>query len=110
MKQVTIKPSTPGSAGEDITLPRGVPLKQVPLWDDMKPSDDDTLLNDAIDLVRREGRASITMLQRHMRIGYTRAARLIDALEEKKIIGPTLPNSQIREVLDYGPAAPPKED
>ncbi|MDD5370351.1 MAG: DNA translocase FtsK, partial [Anaerolineaceae bacterium] len=88
----------------------GVPLKQMPLWDEMQAeSDDDPLLKEAIDLVRREGRASISMLQRRMRIGYTRAARMVDTLEEKGVIGPNLPNSQVRQVLDYGPVAPPED-
>lgn len=91
------------------TFPPGVPLHQAPLWDDQE-EDGDPLLKEAIDLVRREGRASITMLQRRFRIGYTRAARLVDAMEEKQIISPAMPNSQVREVLDYGPAAPPPED
>jgi S-DNA-T family DNA segregation ATPase FtsK/SpoIIIE len=94
-------------------VPQGVPLKQTPLWDDMAPEQEgDPLLKDAIDLVRREGRASISMLQRRMRVGYTRAARLVDTMEEKGIIGPSQSNTQVREVLDYGPAAPPieKED
>jgi S-DNA-T family DNA segregation ATPase FtsK/SpoIIIE len=68
------------------------------------------LLADATDLVRREGRASVSMLQRRLRIGYTRAARLVDTLEEKGIIAGPQPNSQVREVLDYGPTAPPKEE
>lgn len=89
-------------------LPTGIPLKQTPLWDD-EDSGGDPLLKEAIELVRREGRASITMLQRRLRVGYTRAARLIDALEEKGIISPALPNSQVREVLDYGSTAPPAE-
>jgi len=89
--------------------PPGVPLHQAPLWDDQE-EDGDPLLKEAIDLVRREGRASITMLQRRFRIGYTRAARLVDAMEAKQIISPALPNSQVREVLDYGPAAPPPEN
>jgi DNA segregation ATPase FtsK/SpoIIIE, S-DNA-T family len=91
--------------------PTGVPLKQAPLWDEETPAEQgDPLLSEATDLVRREGRASISMLQRKLRIGYTRAARMIDNLEEKGIIGPVQPNSQVREVLDYGQAAPPKED
>ncbi|MFH1909395.1 MAG: DNA translocase FtsK 4TM domain-containing protein, partial [Chloroflexota bacterium] len=96
----------------------GVPLKppnyggkQAPLFEDMASLEKgDPLLEDSIDLVRREGRASISMLQRRLRIGYTRAARLVDTMEEKGIISPAQPNSQVREVLDYGPAAPPKEE
>ena len=42
---------------------------------------------------------NISMLQRKLRIGYTRAARMIDALEEQGIIGPAQPTSQVREVL-----------
>ena len=94
---------------ELIDLPRGVPLKQDMLFDE-SPEDGDKLLPEAIDLVRREGRASITMLQRRMRIGYTRAARIIDMMEEKGIISGVLPHTNVREILDYGPTAPPKED
>jgi S-DNA-T family DNA segregation ATPase FtsK/SpoIIIE len=93
------------------SLPAGVPLHQAPLFEEMKAQEDgDPLLGDAIDLVRKEGRASITMLQRRMRVGYTRAARLVDAMEDKGIIGPSMSNSQVREVLDYGPTTPPAED
>jgi S-DNA-T family DNA segregation ATPase FtsK/SpoIIIE len=107
---VTPTTMTPSSVDQNI-LPVGVPLKQVPLWDDMPGvQEGDPLLNDAIDLIRREGRASISMLQRRMRVGYTRAARLIDTLEEKGIISPAQSNTQVRTVLDYGPTRPPVED
>ncbi|HWA15222.1 MAG TPA: DNA translocase FtsK 4TM domain-containing protein, partial [Gemmatimonadales bacterium] len=97
-----------GPAGEP--LPAGVPLKQQPLWEGMqKTSEGDPLYTEAVDLVRREGRASVSMLQRRLRIGYTRAARLVDQMEEKKIVGPPEGATQVRQVLDYGPAAPPKD-
>lgn len=89
-------------------LPRGVPLKQIPLWEQMEPEEElDPLFDEAVDLVRRQGRASISMLQRRLRIGYTRAARLIETMQEKEIVGPAQPGTQGLEVLDYGPAAPP---
>ena len=53
----------------------------------------DPLLNEAIDLARRQGRASISMLQRRLRIGYTRAARLVETMEEKGIVGPPDPGT-----------------
>jgi len=107
---MNVQTPTPTMAESD-SLPVGAPLHQVPLFDEMSNSHDgDVLLPEAIELVRREGRASITMLQRRMRIGYTRAARLIDAMEEQGIISPALPNSQTREVLDYGQTAPPEEN
>lgn len=86
-----------------------LPLKQIPIWEEMAAEQGDPLYTEAIDLVRREGRASVSMLQRKMRIGYTRAARLVDKMEEKGIIGQPADATGVRQVLDYGPAAPPKE-
>lgn len=104
-------PGQPGPAAAPVdTLPKGVPLHQAPLWEEQPAEEGDPLYKEAVDLVRREGRASITMLQRRMRIGYTRAARIIDAMEEHGVISPALPNTQVREVLDYGPAAPPPDE
>lgn len=89
----------------------GLPLKQIPLWEDMSPEENtDPLLNESIDLVRTQGRASISMLQRRLRIGYTRAARLVETMEEKGIVGPPEPGTGAREVLDYGQAAPPVDE
>lgn len=47
----------------------------------------DELLQDAINLVIEEGQASISLLQRRLRIGYTRAARIVDEMEAKGIVG-----------------------
>jgi len=93
------------------SMPPGIPLKQMALWEEMKPEEDlDPLLDEAIDLARRQGRASISMLQRRLRIGYTRAARLIETMEAKGIVGPPESGTGAREILDYGPAAPPVGD
>jgi S-DNA-T family DNA segregation ATPase FtsK/SpoIIIE len=92
-------------------LPENIPLKQKPLWDDEQETPEgDPLLNEAIDFVRREGRASVSMLQRRMRIGYTRAARLVDVMEEKGIVSAPEGNTQVRQILNYGPTAPPRDD
>jgi S-DNA-T family DNA segregation ATPase FtsK/SpoIIIE len=91
-----------GSPDQIDTLPRGVPLIQAPLFDSESVSGEDPLLQEAIAIVRREKKASISMLQRRMRIGYTRSARLIDTMESKGIISPSSVNSQVREVLDFG--------
>lgn len=50
--------------------------------------DGDDMLAEAIDVVRAAGKASASLLQRRLRIGYARAARLLDLMEEKGIIGP----------------------
>jgi S-DNA-T family DNA segregation ATPase FtsK/SpoIIIE len=63
----------------------------------------DELLPRAIALVQEHGRASISMLQRQLRIGYSRAARLIDTMEEQGIIGPDPGGSRSREVLQIDP-------
>lgn len=81
----------------------GTPFKQTSFFGD-ESQGGDPMLQDAIEVVRREGKASISMLQRRLRVGYNRAARLIDSLEEQKIIGPQQTGSQVREVLDYGEA------
>ena len=91
-------------------MPSGIPLKQVPMWDDIEDEDKDPLFDEAVDLCRRQGRASISMLQRRLRIGYTRAARLVETMEEKGIVGPPSTGTGAREILDYGPAAPPVEE
>ncbi len=63
---------------------------------------EDDLLQRAIDVVRLQKKASISLLQRQLRIGYTRAARLIDQMEEKGIVGPAKEDSRWREVLVLG--------
>jgi S-DNA-T family DNA segregation ATPase FtsK/SpoIIIE len=106
--------STPYAApGAPVDLPKSdIPLKQTAMFEDMSPEDSnsDPLLPEAIDLVRREGRASVSMLQRRMRIGYTRAARIVDMMEDKGIVGPPEGTTQLRQILDYGPTRPPKDD
>lgn len=101
--------STSTAAGGIVDAPLpNIPLKQIPMWDEMQSEEDqDPLLNEAIDEIRRQGRASVSMLQRKMRIGYTRASRLIETIEERGIIGPPEAGTGTRQVLDYGPAAPP---
>jgi S-DNA-T family DNA segregation ATPase FtsK/SpoIIIE len=104
--------AAPGVSAQANIPSSDVPLKQSAMFDEMAPmeSSGDPLLAEAIDLVRREGRASVSMLQRRMRIGYTRAARIVDMMEDKGIVGPPEGTSQLRQILDYGPTAPPKDD
>jgi len=66
--------------------------------DDGGPTDGDELLPDAIDVLRSSKRASTSMLQRRLRIGYNRAARLMEELEERGIVGPENGSSP-REIL-----------
>ena len=88
--------------------------QKVTYQEDMIPNDEpeteyeaeDELFEDAVQLVIEMQSASVSMLQRRFRIGYNRAARLIDAMEEQQIVGPYEGNKP-RTVLV---SPPPKED
>jgi S-DNA-T family DNA segregation ATPase FtsK/SpoIIIE len=72
--------------------------------DDVEDNDElgdgeDEMYEQAVDLVRRLNKASVSLLQRRLRIGYTRAARLIDTMEERGIVGPAVEGAKPREVL-----------
>ncbi len=60
--------------------------------------EDDDLIEQAVEVIRQPRRASTSSLQRRLRIGYNRAARLMDQLEEKGVIGPPQ-GSDPREIL-----------
>ncbi len=62
------------------------------------PEEDEEIIQQAIEVIRQTRRASTSSIQRRLRIGYTRAARLIDILEEKGMVGPPR-GSEAREIL-----------
>ena len=64
---------------------------------------EDELLEEAIEVVQRYNRASASFLQRKLRVGYPRAARIIDQLEARGIIGPLKDDGRSREVLASAP-------
>jgi len=66
--------------------------------DDMGDGEDE-MYDEAVKLVRTLKKASVSLLQRRLRIGYTRAARLIDVMEENGVIGPAQSGSTPREVI-----------
>ena len=71
----------------DSTEDDGVQIKQ------------DLLLPDAVELVMSTGQASSSNIQRRLGVGYTRAARLVDTMEELRIIGPSAGGNKPREIL-----------
>lgn len=90
--------------GSEPSLPARGPLVQRPLWDEIaavEEEDDpgDALLDEAIALVRAQGRASVSLLQRKLRVGYARAARIMDLLEERGVVGPPEGPTHSRAVL-----------
>jgi S-DNA-T family DNA segregation ATPase FtsK/SpoIIIE len=87
----------------------GAGLTQQPLWEEMiareaQAAARDELLDEAERIVRQKGTASISLLQRKLSIGYSRAARLIDQLETKGVVGPDEGPNRGRRVLAEAPA------
>ena len=59
---------------------------------------DDPVFDEAVEIVVSSGQASVSMLQRRLKLGYSRAARLVDQMEERGIVGP-FEGSKPRAVL-----------
>jgi DNA segregation ATPase FtsK/SpoIIIE-like protein len=71
--------------------------------DQMKVKDSrDELFDEAVEIVKSTGRGSVSLLQRKLRIGYSRASRLVDQLEEAGILGADQGGNQGRPVLVGG--------
>jgi S-DNA-T family DNA segregation ATPase FtsK/SpoIIIE len=93
------RPSLPHSGGDFVQTPLPTLVEASEPDPETLPGSGDEMLDKAIELIRAEGRASTTLLQRHLRIGYARAARIIEALEEEGVVGPDQGGSRGREVL-----------
>jgi S-DNA-T family DNA segregation ATPase FtsK/SpoIIIE len=83
---------------------------EAPPWEKLlsepDENEDEGLIEQAVVIVRQGQRASASLLQRRLRIGYPRAARLLDQLEEMGVVGPSQGGGKEREVL----VAPLDED
>ena len=66
---------------------------------------EDDRYEEAVDIVRRAGQASVSMLQRKMTIGFARAGRLIDIMEQEGVIGPSVGPGKMRQVYGTRPSA-----
>jgi S-DNA-T family DNA segregation ATPase FtsK/SpoIIIE len=81
-----------------------------PPWEKLltepEENEDEGLIEKAVLIVRQSQRASASLLQRRLRIGYPRAARLLDQLEEMGVVGPSQGGGKERDVL----LGPPDED
>jgi DNA segregation ATPase FtsK/SpoIIIE, S-DNA-T family len=77
--------------------------KDAPPWEKLltepEENEDEELIEKATSVVRQSQRASASMLQRRLRIGYPRAARLLDQLEDLGIVGPSQGGGKERDVL-----------
>ncbi len=91
IKKVTsfIKKNNEVISSDEIKIENGGNGSQANLdLENMDMSDGDELLDEAIELVRAAKKASASLLQRRLKVGYARAARLLDLMEERGIVGP----------------------
>jgi S-DNA-T family DNA segregation ATPase FtsK/SpoIIIE len=76
---------------------------EAPPWEKLltepEENEDEGLIEKAVSIVRQSQRASASLLQRRLRIGYPRAARLLDQLEERGVVGPSQGGGKERDVL-----------
>jgi len=97
----------------EITAPRREGKPGGRPGEDDDDDDADALLTQAVDIVRRSDKASASLLQRRLRIGYARAARILDQMEDRGIVG-AADGSRFREVLvtsdGWGGDMAPDED
>jgi len=81
----------------------GHKVDDVPPWEKLlqepDENEDDSLIEQAVSIVRSSQRASASLIQRRLRIGYPRAARLLDQLEEMGVVGPSQGGGKERDVL-----------
>ncbi len=87
MDQINQKAEQSGKSGGNAAAPAAEPV-----------NDGDELLPAAVDVILETGQASVSMLQRRLKLGYARAARIVDEMEEKGIVGP-FEGSKPRQLL-----------
>ncbi|GAB4445067.1 MAG: DNA translocase FtsK [Anaerolineales bacterium] len=89
------------------------PPDTTPPWEKLltepDENEDESLIEQAVSIVRQSQRASASLLQRRLRIGYPRAARLLDQLEEMGVVGPSQGGGKERDVL-LGPLDEDEEE
>jgi S-DNA-T family DNA segregation ATPase FtsK/SpoIIIE len=87
---------------EDIERKAAQSGSKAPTASDPEPNadelDGDEMLPAAVDVILETGQASVSMLQRRLKLGYARAARIVDEMEEKGIVGP-FQGSKPRDIL-----------
>src|SRR5204862_163252 len=73
-------------------------LQSVAPSEEEETEEDEELVEKCLEIIRQEKRASTSLLQRRLRLGYTRAARIVDILEHRGILGPG-EGAKPREIL-----------
>ncbi len=109
-----LQPTNDSVAGQTDLAGNPLPaMHQPPLLEELiaeaeeasKPNQD-VLFDKAVEVVRAERRASVSLLQRRLRVGYTRAGRLMDQMEEAGVVGPVQVGGRAREVYPPGREQP----
>jgi S-DNA-T family DNA segregation ATPase FtsK/SpoIIIE len=93
--------SSEQQTADESSIKRQAPVMMQGPGEFLSVEDQDELLPEAIKLVQQHSRASASLLQRRLRIGYSKAAQLIDLLEQQGVVGPA-EDGRSREVLSKG--------
>jgi S-DNA-T family DNA segregation ATPase FtsK/SpoIIIE len=97
-ESIIISPDDPVASGGTMGTPLG-DMAPSPGFEDTDISNaDEELIQRAIGVIQKDGKASISYIQRSLRIGYNRAATIVDTLEERGIVGPQI-GASAREIL-----------
>ena len=107
------EPTKPTPKPVETTVP--TPSEAEAPWEetiqqDQTDDSDEAVINQAIEIVRRTRRASASYLQRQLRLGYPRAAWLIDQLEARGVLGPAQGGGKDREILLDPPEADEEDE
>ena len=89
MEEIERKAASTGNS-KSAGSPSEIPAEDLPAGDELLPA--------AVDVVLETGYASVSILQRRLKLGYARAARIVDEMEEKGIVGPFM-GSKPRQIL-----------
>lgn len=97
----TATSASPGHTwGDDVAAPVNV-LPNITADSETK-FDDEDLVSQCIEIIRSEQKASVSLLQRRLKLGYTRAARMMDELERRGIVGPAK-GAEPRDLINIPP-------
>ena len=89
--------SAQSSPAFDVAMHEKIASRQ-PRREEDVTEEDEELVEKCLEIIRQEKRASTSLLQRRLRLGYTRAARIVDILEQRGILGPG-EGAKPREIL-----------
>jgi S-DNA-T family DNA segregation ATPase FtsK/SpoIIIE len=87
-----------GKPNYDVEIHQQLSKPTASYGDESGIDEDEDLIQQCIEVIRSEQKASVSLMQRRLRLGYTRAARIMDELENRGIVGPSK-GAEPRDIL-----------